>query len=524
ATGTGLTYQWQLNSGSGWVNLANSGVYSGAATNSLGISAAPRSMNGYQYRCMVIRACAPIATSSAATLTVDTFVTGSVSISSNDTDICAGQTANFAATPVKGGSNPAYQWQVNGVNAGTNSASFSTSALANGDTVKCIMTSGLLCASPKTLTSNGIGVTVTQNLAPAITITSDAGSDTLCSGIAAVFRASGTNGGTTPAYQWKINGINTGANFDTLWVPSLNHGDVIECELTSSLKCPLPKSVSSNQISMTIIQVVQPNVVIAASPDSVICANEEVIISCAFTNGGTTPAFQWILNGTDMPGETNDTLTTTSLNNGDDISCRFTSSEMCVSPAVSNTISFDVHPLLNPAVSVTVIYLGGNQHLFTAKPVNGGPSPVYTWYHNGILVKNGYDSTLTLPGLTPADKVWVEMASSECVPADSQVVTSNTITTGIGTTSSVFKSLELHPNPNNGIFSIQGDLAITEAREVNMSILNSLGQVIYRETIQLSAGKLNYTVNTNKDLAPGSYLLKLDYNGAKDFRQFVIVR
>jgi hypothetical protein len=71
ATGSGLTYQWQVNQGSGWTNVLNGGVYSGATTNVLTITGATTGMNGYQYRCVVTGTCFTTTTSNAATLTVN---------------------------------------------------------------------------------------------------------------------------------------------------------------------------------------------------------------------------------------------------------------------------------------------------------------------------------------------------------------------------------------------------------------------------------------------------------------------
>lgn len=50
---SGSSYQWQVNSGSGFSNIANGGVYSGATTPTLQITGAPSSLYGYQYRCLV---------------------------------------------------------------------------------------------------------------------------------------------------------------------------------------------------------------------------------------------------------------------------------------------------------------------------------------------------------------------------------------------------------------------------------------------------------------------------------------
>jgi hypothetical protein len=67
------TYQWQLNTGSGFSNITNGGVYSGATTATLSLSSTTVSgpnMNGYIYRCVVTNA-AGSTNSNSATLTVN---------------------------------------------------------------------------------------------------------------------------------------------------------------------------------------------------------------------------------------------------------------------------------------------------------------------------------------------------------------------------------------------------------------------------------------------------------------------
>jgi len=78
ATGTGLTYLWQVSTdgGSTW-NPASGGVYTNNTTPVLSLTGATSSMNNYLYRCIVGGTCAPAATSAAATLTIyKTPVTG----------------------------------------------------------------------------------------------------------------------------------------------------------------------------------------------------------------------------------------------------------------------------------------------------------------------------------------------------------------------------------------------------------------------------------------------------------------
>lgn len=68
--GGSLAFQWQEDSGSGFANLADGGVYSGALTNTLDISDST-GLNGYQYRVVISATGASAdAISTAVTLTV----------------------------------------------------------------------------------------------------------------------------------------------------------------------------------------------------------------------------------------------------------------------------------------------------------------------------------------------------------------------------------------------------------------------------------------------------------------------
>jgi len=68
ASGTGLSYQWQVNSGSGFANVSG-GVYSGGTTATLSVTNPSLTMNSYSYQCVVSNSCGT-ATTNIATLTV----------------------------------------------------------------------------------------------------------------------------------------------------------------------------------------------------------------------------------------------------------------------------------------------------------------------------------------------------------------------------------------------------------------------------------------------------------------------
>jgi hypothetical protein len=65
---TTANYQWQEDTGTGWSDLSDQGVYSGTATDSLILTGITASLNGYEYRCLV-DACS-MDTTDLATLTV----------------------------------------------------------------------------------------------------------------------------------------------------------------------------------------------------------------------------------------------------------------------------------------------------------------------------------------------------------------------------------------------------------------------------------------------------------------------
>jgi hypothetical protein len=70
ATGNGLTYQWQVDLGSGFSNIANDAVYSGTDTDQLALTAPPYSLNQARFRCLVLNDVSCSAYSAPATLTV----------------------------------------------------------------------------------------------------------------------------------------------------------------------------------------------------------------------------------------------------------------------------------------------------------------------------------------------------------------------------------------------------------------------------------------------------------------------
>jgi PKD repeat protein len=96
-------------------------------------------------------------------ITVIPNVVPSISIVASQTSVCEGKQVFFTASPSNAGQAPAFQWKINGLDAGTNSPIFSSSTLPNNSIVKCILVSSELCSSPSSIASNEITITINQN-------------------------------------------------------------------------------------------------------------------------------------------------------------------------------------------------------------------------------------------------------------------------------------------------------------------------------------------------------------------------
>jgi gliding motility-associated-like protein len=355
----------------------------------------------------------------------------SVSISTPTTAICAGTPVTFTATPTNGGTAPAYQWKVNGANAGTNSPTFTTSTLTNGQVVTCVMTSNLGGVTGNPATSNAITITVTPSVTPSVSISTP--TTTICAGASVTFTATPANGGTTPSYQWKVGATNVGTNSPTYTTSTLTNGQVVSCVMTSNATCASPSSATSNTITITVSGTVTPSVSISA-PTTTICAGTPLTFTATPTNGGATPSYQWKVGATNA-GTNSPTFTTSTLTNGQVVSCVMTSTAPCASPATatSNAITITISSSIVPTVSISTPSTSacpGSSVTFTATPVGGGATPSYQWTVGGTNVGTN-SPTFTTTTLTNGQVVSCVMTSSSAC-ASPTTATSNTITMTIG--------------------------------------------------------------------------------------------
>lgn len=345
-----------------------------------------------------------------------TTVTASVAIAltAGTEPSCAGVSRTYTATPTNGGTAPTYQWRVNGTNvAGATSSTYTTTTLTNGQVVTCVMTSNLAGVAGSPATSNSLTATVNAVSAPTVSIAITTGSNPSCSGASKTFTATPSNGGTTPSYQWKVNGANVGTNSATYTTTTLTAGQVVTCVLTSNSACASPTTATSNSITISFSTAVTPAVSIALTAGTNPSASgASVTFTATPTNGGTAPSYQWKVNGTNV-GTNSATYTTTTLTNGQIVSCVMTSNATCASPATatSNSITMSITGTITycSATTTTTTYERiTNVTIGTINNTTANSSySNYSALSTNVAIGTSYPITITIGNAYTTDKVIV---------------------------------------------------------------------------------------------------------------------
>ena len=178
-------------------------------------------------------------------------LTVGVSILASNNPVCAGTSVTFTATPENGGSSPNYQWKKNGSNVGTNNPEY-TYVPVNGDVIICVLTSSEVCTTGNPATSNSITMTVNPKLTVKVGISVN---DSIVPvGTPVTFTATPTNGGTSPLYEWKVNGITVPGVTGNIYTYTPLNGDQVFCLLTSSEPCVNNRIAMSRMITLVVYQ------------------------------------------------------------------------------------------------------------------------------------------------------------------------------------------------------------------------------------------------------------------------------
>jgi Glycine rich protein/Secretion system C-terminal sorting domain len=252
-----------------------------------------------------------------------------------------------------------------------------TSGMITGNSAGTVTVSYLLpsgCYALKTFT-------VEPLVAGSVTITG-VPTGIVCEGTPVTLTAVPTNGGTTPTYVWEIfsRGISDTSN---VFVDTPIHGDVIDVFMMPHGICALHDTVGDtvafNIYPINAVPLVTVNITV---PAVVGYLGQEVTFYSTVVWGGSTPQYQWFVNGDSIMGATSSTFTTSVYTN-DTVFCRVKGNAPC-DTTMSDT------PGYSNVVVVYADYL--NLHSTSAAS------------NNLTLVPNPNNGTFTLQGTMAADK------------------------------------------------------------------------------------------------------------------------
>lgn len=303
-----------------------------------------------------------------------------------------------------------YAWNIDGTKFQTEDVIGASFNSVGNHPVELIITLDSNCIDMKSAT---IAV---NSVTPDVSISITEGSNPTCPGAPITFTAIPVNGGSSPTYQWQINGVDiagaTSRNFNDN--SSFNDGDTITCRMTSNANCLTAVFADSDSIIMdnNPMNTLVPSVVIEPSSNP-FCEGTTSTITASPSHGGLSPSFQWYVNGS--PTGTNSNTLVAAFADGDEISCIMHSTLTCADPdsAISNEVTMDETPIYTPSVTIAPDsnpFCPGTSVTFTATPSNGGSNPSYQWKVNGS--SSGTNNNTFTAALADGDEVSCVMTSS----------------------------------------------------------------------------------------------------------------
>ncbi len=284
ATGTNISYQWQVSTDGG----ATFTDISGATTATLTLNSITPALNNNRYRVVLFSCSATGLNSNAAILTVNSLA--SISSQPAGANVCTGANAVFTVTA--GGSNISYQWlestdggaTYNNITGATGATLTLTNvtALMNNNRYKVTISN----ACPSSVTSAEAVLNVTGNASIAAQPTGT----TVCEGQTAVFSAIATGS----AYQWQVStdGGTTYSDITGAIGTTLNLTSVTSSMSGNRYRLVVSGCTSTGLNSDVVTLTVNSQAGISAQPaNSSACAGNSA--SFSITASGTSPSYQW---------------------------------------------------------------------------------------------------------------------------------------------------------------------------------------------------------------------------------------
>lgn len=211
---------------------------------------------------------------------------------------------------------------------------------------------------------------------------------------------------------------------------------------SNTLIATAPTNTTFRGVALAPIAQCVPSVTIQSDDaNNSICTGTAITFSIASSsNLGTTPTYQWTVNGSNIPNATNNTYTSSALADDNEIGLIVTSNAACAvnnASTVSNLINVEVNAPVTPTIGISnpaiICYL--SQSTFTATGTSLGSAATYTWRRNGNVVANtnGNEYVTSDISVYKPDTIVVTVSNINQACATASTINDTVIVQAVGT-------------------------------------------------------------------------------------------
>jgi uncharacterized protein YjdB len=359
--------------------------------------------------------------------------------------------------------------------------------------------------------------------APVVHVHTGSGSDSSCPGMTVVLSPDSLYGGTMPTFLWNVNGVNVSTAPTYSYIPA--NGDVVTIKMTSNGNC-ISSTVATGTAIMTVLPSAAPSVSVGIDPGDSVCQFSLVTFNAIPMYGGSSPAYAWMVNGSSVGSGPSYSYVPVE---GDLVHVQMTSNYLCrtADVATSTDVPMTVDSIIIPHVSITSVPANsvaeGQTVTLYATATNAGLTPTYQWKLNGHPIPGATVDSFTNNTYHDYDSITcVVVSSGACKNIGTfDWVFISVAALGVQQTGTSGSDIRLVPNPNSGSFTIKGSIG-TADETLQAEVTDMLGQVVYRNEVQVVKGKVNAQVGLTNNLANGMYMLTLHSENTKMVFHFVI--
>lgn len=339
-------------------------------------------------------------------------------------------------------------------------------------------------------------ITVNESPIPEVTINSNKQNNEICTGDSIVFSSTIQHGGSSPIYQWLQNGVAIGQDSNIYTSNTLSDGDVVKLQLSSSIECASPKTVTSDAIIVKVNNLPDNSLTLSGSKS--ICAGDSSKLSA-----NTDVTFEWYQIGNGLLSIEKSIW----INNSGAYFLRLENASGCIS--YSDTVEFELFTL-------PVVDLGPDTSIFGNQVVTletKGNFNSYLWNTGATSESITVDGSYNLG----EHEFWLQVNDDNCANSDTIIINIKQVT-GVDKLF-VPSTIKLYPNPATE--SIEFSLSYIYPEDLLVQLRDIYGKLIWSKNYEKQANLLKETI-TLKNYSPGLYFLNFIVDKNKVSKKFVI--